>query len=160
MKSALILLIATGLTSCVPKNTTTSPNGVSVTQTSSSVKSSAVNVAMPYYAHYNFPNSSVENTYNAFKSVFKTSTRFGLLAEGPKVTDGFDVAWKDASLIGVIGIDFTLEQKQKDTYVLISLDSLPTYNPTVVALEKDLRELGLSVQKTLKLETSEFKLGN
>ena len=163
MKTTLILLIATGLTSCVPDKTntsvTTNPNGVSATQTSSSVKSSAINLPVAYYAHYNFANSSLENTYNAFKSVLKTNARFGLLGEGPKVTDGFFVGWKDLSLIGVIGIDLTFEQKQKDTYVLIGLDSLPIQEQTVAAFEKDLRELGIGVQKTLKLESSEFKLG-
>lgn len=163
MKTALLISIAIGLTSCVPdksnSSVTTTSNGVSVTQTSSSVKSSAVNVAVPYYAHYNFPNSSLENTFNAFQSVLKTSTRFGLLAQGPKVTDGFEVAWKDNSLIGVIVIDLKLEQQQKDTYVLIGLDSLPIQNDTVAAFEKDLRKLGVGVQKTLKIETSEFKMG-
>ena len=159
------MVLSLGLIACVPQNantttsTTTTPTGITVTQTNSSVKSSAVNIAVPYYAHYNFPNSNIENTYNAFKSVLKTSARFGLLGEGPKVTDGFALAWKDSSLIGVISIDLTPQQKQKDTYVLIGLDSLPIQDDTVAAFQKDLRELGVSVQKTLKLETSEFKMG-
>jgi hypothetical protein len=165
MNSKLILVLTLSLMACIPQNantttSTTTPTGGTVTQTNSSVKSSAVNVAVPYYAHYNFPNSSVENTFNAFKSVLKTSTRFGLLAEGPKVTDGFELAWKDKSLIGVIVIDLKPEQKQKDTYVLIGLDSLPIQDDTVAAFKKDLQELGVNVQKTLKLETSEFKMGN
>jgi hypothetical protein len=164
MKTILIVLIAIGLTSCVPDKTNTSvsttPNGVNVAQSSSSVKSSAVKVPVPNYAHYNFPNSSIENTFKAFAEVLKTSDRFGVAEQGPKASDGFFVGWKDISLIGVIGIDLTPEQKQKDTYVLIGLDSLPIQDDTVAAFEKDLRELGLKVQKALKLESSEFKLGN
>ncbi len=165
MKTTLLLVLALGLMACVPQNantttsTTTTPTGITVTQSSSSVKSSAVNIAVPYYAHYNFPNSSIKNTYKAFDTVLKTNKRFGVAGQGPKASDGFLMGWKDASLIGVIGIDLTLDQKQKDTYVLIGLDSLPIQDDTVAAFEKDLRELGVSVQKTLKLETSEFKMG-
>ncbi len=165
MKITSILVLTLGLMACVPQNanttnsTITTPNGVSVTQTTSSVKSSAVNVAVPYYAHYNFANSSIENTYKAFDAMLKTNKRFGVAGQGPKASDGFFMGWKDASLIGVIGIDLTLDQQQKDAYVLIGLDSLPIQADTVAAFEKDLRELGVSVQQTLKLETSEFKMG-